>query len=123
VHLEIPLEAAKVVFLSFNLPRHGLETRRAYPGVEDLPADAQSGLLSLVFNRGTRMDTDRRREMKAIQSLVVDRDLAGIAAQIRAMKRLWDPQKLGGLIKRREREAQLVEGADRVYDPTELVRL
>jgi hypothetical protein len=49
--------------------------------------------------------------------------LAGIAAQIRAMKRLWDPAKLPGLHKRRDREAELIAAADRMYDPTELVRL
>jgi len=54
---------------------------------------------------------DRRREMRAIRAAAAAGDLAEIAAQLRAMKRLWEGKGLGGLITRREEEAQLVESA------------
>lgn len=121
-HLEIPLEAAREVFSTRTLPHHADKTRKAYPGIEALPADAQGMLLSLVFNRGASLaNTDRRREMRDIQPLVVQGDLEGIAGQIRSMKRLWDPAVLPGLHLRRDKEAELVAAADRAYDPSELV--
>jgi GH24 family phage-related lysozyme (muramidase) len=49
--------------------------------------------------------------MRAIREAVARGDLAEIAAQLRSMKRLWEGQGLGGLIARREEEAQLVESA------------
>jgi hypothetical protein len=119
----VPFAAARKVFYLRSLPTYATTTRRAYPGVETLPADAQAGLLSLVYNRGAGKDGDRRREMAAIEPLVAEDDLAGIAAQIRAMKRLWDPRVLPGLIERREKEAQLVEHARRAYAPEEFARV
>jgi GH24 family phage-related lysozyme (muramidase) len=122
-HINIPLDQAKDVFYSKTLPRYARMTRKAYPGVEELPADAQAMLLSLVFNRGPALEGARRREMKAIKSLVQAGDLPGIAAQIRSMKRLWDIDQLPGLHVRRDREAQLLENARTSYPAGELVRV
>jgi GH24 family phage-related lysozyme (muramidase) len=61
--------------------------------------------------------------MLAIRDLVARGDLAGIAAQIRSMKRLWEGKGLDGLLRRRDDEAALVAGARRTYTPDELVRL
>lgn len=123
-HVVVPLDVAKAVFYTVTLPRYARLTRKAYPGVEALPHDAQAALLSLVYNRGSSMqNTDRRKEMRAIRGLVTARDLDGIAGQIRAMKRLWDESRLPGLYKRRDAEADLVAGADRAYDDAELVRV
>lgn len=122
-HVEVPLEAAKRVFYTRTLPRFAALTRRAYPGVEALPADAQAALLSLVYNRGASKSGASRREMKEIEALVEARDLAGIADAIRRMKRLWANSGLPGLLRRRDEEAQLVEHADRDYAEDELVRV
>lgn len=121
--VKIPLVNAQLVFHSAILPRFAADTRKAFPGVETLPADAQAALLSLVFNRGTQITGSRRREMAAIRPLVVAVDLAGIATQIRAMKRLWENTTLTGLVTRREEEAILVEQSAHPYDPKELVYL
>jgi len=121
--IEIPLQAASEVHYQSTLPAYAAKTKKAYPGVEALPADAQSMLLSLVFNRGAKMSGASRREMKAIQPLVAARDLDGIAEQIHAMKRLWDIDKLPGLHKRRDAEADMIASADHDYDPGELVRV
>jgi hypothetical protein len=122
-HIHIPLDQAKDVFYAVTLPRYARMTRKAFPGVQELPADAQTMLLSLVFNRGPALEGSRRREMKAIRPLVAAGDLAGIAAQIRSMKRLWDIDRLPGLHVRRDREAELLENARNSYPPGELVRV
>lgn len=109
--VKIPFEDAIAVFHLITLPEFAGRTKRLYPGVQKLPPDAQGALISLVYNRGTATKGDRRREMKNIISLVAGQDLDGIAAELRSMKRLWNPDTEGGLIKRREKEAQLVENA------------
>ena len=122
-HIRVPLEEAKEVFYTSTLPGYAGLTQNAYPGVEALPADAQTMLLSVVFNRGTRMSGRSRREMKAIQPLVAAKDLDGIAEQIRAMKRLWDEAVLPGLHVRRDKEAEMVAHARVDYEPSELCRV
>jgi GH24 family phage-related lysozyme (muramidase) len=97
------------VFKARTLPLHSRRTEQAFPGVEQLPADAQGALVSLVFNRGPGMEGDRRREMRAVRDAVAQKDLREIARQIRAMKRIWKGQGLDGLLKRRDAEADLVE--------------
>jgi len=109
--VKIPFDTAIRAFHFFTLPEFAGRTKRRYPGVQKLPPDAQGALVSLVYNRGTSIEGDRRREMKNIINLVAAENLNGIATQIRNMKRLWDPQKQGGLITRREKEAQMVENA------------
>lgn len=113
--LRIPRSAAEQVFDARMLPLFELRTAQAFPGVDALPEDARGALVSLVYNRGTSMidnsSDDRRREMRAIRAAVAAGDLAAIAVQLRAMKRLWQGKGLGGLIARREQEAQLVESA------------
>lgn len=113
--LRIKRGAAEQVFGARTLPLYELRTAQAFPGVEALPEDARGALVSLVYNRGTSMvdhsAEDRRREMRAIRAAVAKRDLAEIAAQLRAMKRLWEGKGLAGLIARREEEAELVESA------------
>lgn len=120
-HIRIPLEGAKEVFYTSTLPTYARLARKADPGVEELPADAQAMLLSLVFNRGAKMSGNKRREMKAIKPLVVNKNLNGIAEQIRLMKRLWNKSELPGLHTRRDKEAQMIANARTDYDPFELV--
>lgn len=107
--IDIPFTTAAQVFHESTLPSFAAQTRKIYPGVEQLPPDAQGGLLSLIYNRGASLTGDRRTEMAAIVPLVVKGNLAGIAAQIRAMKRLWPTVK--GLRDRRDKEADLVANA------------
>lgn len=120
----IPWELAFSVFCSATIPFWVSQTRAAYPGVDSLPGDARSALLSIVFNRGPAMDGDRRREMAKIRSIVADYAkcesgnlecrracLDAIAVQILSMRRLWYGKGLDGLIRRREDEAELVRKA------------
>jgi len=100
---------AEKVFMERSVPHAQRETEAAFPGVDKLPADAQGALVSLIYNRGSKMDGDSRREMRAIRDAVPKGDLKEIANQIRSMKRLWEGKGLGGLLKRRDAEADLVE--------------
>jgi GH24 family phage-related lysozyme (muramidase) len=47
--------------------------------------------------------------MRAIRDAVSREDLKDIANQLRLMKRLWEGKGLGGLLRRRDAEADLVE--------------
>jgi len=107
--ITVSLAQAIDVFKRRTLPLHSRNTEQAFPGVDKLPADAQGALVSLVFNRGPGMAGERRKEMRAVRAAVAAKDLQEIADQIRAMKRIWKDQGLGGLLKRRDAEADLVE--------------
>lgn len=107
--IKIKRGPSEEVFFKRTIPLHELKTEQAFPKVPDLPPDAQGALLSLVFNRGTSMVGDRRREMRTIRDAGPRKDLKEIAAQLRSMKRLWINRGLDGLLKRREAEAKLVE--------------
>lgn len=109
--IKVKKDDAVEVFKNRTLPLYSDRTEEAFPGVDQLPANAQGALVSLVFNRGAGMDGDRRKEMRAVRDAVAAGDLQEIANQIRAMKRLWDPNKMGGLLKRRDAEADLVESS------------
>ncbi len=122
-HIKIGLPLAEAVFYRGTLPRYAASPLKAYPGADELHADAQAGLLSLVFNRGAKMSGVARREMAAIRPLVKDQDNAGIAAQIRSMKRLWEGKGLDGLLKRRDDEADLISQSRRLYREDELVNV
>lgn len=119
--VSIPYEAAKKVFYMNSLPGYAKLTKSIYPDIATLPPDAQAALLSLVYNRGAVLKGDRRREMRNIVSLVKKGDLDGIAAQIRAMKRLWTTSDNSGLVIRREKEAVLVEEANFFFNPGDII--
>ena len=121
--IRIPYDAAATVFSQSTLPRYAEKAHKAYKGLEKLYPDAQAGILSLVYNRGTRLSGSKRREMKAIQRLVKQQDYQGIAKQIVAMKRLWQHTHLRGLIKRRYHEALLVHHSRKRYSWNELIRV
>lgn len=114
--INIPVTDADAVFLLRELPKTIQLTMQTFPGMEHLPLDAQGALVSLVFNRGARMqDSDpqlqERRELRAIAAAVARSELQAIATQIRSMKRLWAGKGLDGLLRRRDEEADLVANA------------
>jgi len=75
----ISWELAWEVFNVVTVPKFYNLTKKAFPGFEELPADLQGGLVSLVFNRGRSMEGDGHREMRAIRDLVPKKDVKGIA--------------------------------------------
>ncbi len=121
--LIIPLDHALDVFYTISMPKYAKDVKRIYPGVEKLPPDAQGALLSLVYNRGPALTgkDDRRKEMKNIVKWVASGNLAKIAGEIRSMKRLWVNANLPGLLKRRDREADLVANANFFIRPEDCI--
>lgn len=112
----IPWEITWDVFQNVTVPKFYKTTRTAFPGLENLPADAQGALVSLVYNRGEGMEDKpsglSRLQMRNIRDLVPKKDLKGIAEQIRAMKDLWKGKDIeNGMARRREAEAALLEKA------------
>ena len=105
----VPLAGAMRVFAARSLPKYLAQTRRIYPEVDTLiltPAQ-RTALVSLVYNRGTDLEGDRRREMLAIRTLLASGRIDDVPEQFESMTRLWDPAVAGGLIRRRRSEALL----------------
>ncbi|WP_208446924.1 pesticin C-terminus-like muramidase [Burkholderia gladioli] len=93
--------------------RYAQFTVDAFPDVTKLHPHCQGALLSLVYNRGSSLEDKpgqkTRIHMRNIRKAIQDNDLPEVAAQLRAMKVLWDPASARGLITRRENEAILFE--------------
>jgi len=117
--ISVPYQAAYNVFVKISLPKYGRMALQVYPGLNELTPDAVGAIVSLVYNRGTNLQGDRRTEMKTIIPLVADKDYTGIAEQLDSMKRLWD----NGLVARREKEAALVRNSLRQYAHDELITI
>lgn len=122
-NIRISYASAAQVFSDSTLPRYAQATKKTFKGIEHCVPDVQAAILSLVYNRGTRLSGSKRKEMKAIQGLIKQQDYAAIAKQILAMKRLWENTNLKGLLKRRDDEAKLVAKADDSYKWQELIRV
>jgi hypothetical protein len=105
--VDVPLPGAVTVFLKRMVPRHAGNARSIYPTLDALPPARRTALISLVFNRGTDLEGDRRREMKRIRDLLAAGDTEAVAEQLEAMTRIWDPVAEAGVITRRRREATL----------------
>ncbi|MEE4279097.1 MAG: hypothetical protein V2I82_11575 [Halieaceae bacterium] len=110
--ISISLTRARRVFMKTSLPLYARKTHSAYPGIAELHPDAQSALVSLVYNRGTSMrNTDSRREMRELRDHVRTRDYGAMERALRSMKRLWAGRNLDGLLKRRDEEADMIARA------------
>lgn len=135
--ISIPYHAAELVFSERTLPHYAAMAVRAFPGLTELLPDAAGAILSLVYNRGTRLKDvgpkeakeRAREEMRKIAAAIPSKDYASISDALISMQRLWDgipdfpgdvEQKFSGLVKRRAGEAALVRGAQRQYAGTEL---
>jgi peptidoglycan hydrolase-like protein with peptidoglycan-binding domain len=110
--IEVPLPDAVTVFLQRSLPDYLERARSIYPQIDDLTPSRRTALLSIVYNRGTRLqDSDpvreERLEMRTIRKLLAEGRFDAVADQMDAMSRLWDPGKLPGLVQRRHDEARL----------------
>lgn len=107
--IRIPWTTAWQVFIGRSLPLQVDRTQRVYTIFDQLPGLCRSVLVSLVFNRGTRL-TDRpgkdtRREMRTIRDLLEQGKVDEVPDQLLSMRRLWPNSR--GLRERREREADL----------------
>lgn len=107
--IEIPWEMALEAFEASALPIYASQLESTFRNAKELHPDSYGALLSLIYNRGTSLNGESRKEMRAIADLMAQRRFAEVPDQIRAMKRLWAGKGLVGLLKRRDLEAQLFE--------------
>ena len=110
--VEIPLVSAMHVFHHRTLPEFDRKMLAIYPEAKDLPPARRAALMSLVYNRGNRLedrnpDLQERREMRKIRELLAAGEFDVVPEQLELMTRLWDPDRLAGLIRRRQDEARL----------------
>jgi hypothetical protein len=108
LQVRIPYNFAYDVFVNKSLPKYYKLTKAIYPELDNLNEDTRGALVSMIYNRGNKLEGDRRKEMRAIVDLVAKADYEGIADQIERSKRLWENVGLDGLVKRREEEADLI---------------
>lgn len=106
---------ARHVFDQTSLIEHYRIARRVFgpERFDRAPGLVRGALLSVVFNRGGSMSGEGRREMRAIRDVCLP---AGnwdcVASELRSMKRIWKGSDIeGGMNRRREAEAKLVEAA------------
>ena len=104
----IPYNIAYEVFVKKSIPKYYALTKKIYPQLDELNEDTRGALVSMVYNRGAKIDGESRKEMKKIVDLVAKKDYEGIAEQIEQSKRLWEGKGLDGLVIRREAEADLI---------------
>jgi len=109
--LLIPWPQAELVFQNVSVAKFWQLCRRSWgPGFDTLRPNAQWALLSLTFNRGNSFSGPARAEMRAIRDLIPARDYAGMAAQLRAMPRVWSGRDIERAMRlRRHAEARLME--------------
>lgn len=113
--ISIPWEDAIAVFRVRRLPHYIEETTAAFPGAESMEPDVRGALTSMIYNCGSGTGKPFQRikqsAYESIRVAVTERDVAGVAAGIRALKSYHDrdPAVASGLERRREAEARLVE--------------
>ena len=108
LNVVIPYNIAYEVFVKKSIPKYYAATKKIYPQLDELNEDTRGALVSMVYNRGAKLDGESRKEMKAIVDLVAKKDYEGIAEEIEKSKRLWENRGLDGLVIRREAEADLI---------------
>lgn len=111
LNVVIPYNMAYDVFVKKSIPKYYALTKKIYPELDTLNEDTRGALVSMVYNRGSKLDGDSRKEMKAIVELVAKQDYEGIAEQIERSKRLWENKGMDGLVIRRENEADLIRSS------------
>lgn len=108
-----PLDMAQQVFHTDTLPSYrDLAAMTFADGWDRLPPHAQDALVMTVYNRGSGMAGERRREMRVLRDTCVPAaDVACMAAQFRSMPRLWAGSSIAaGMTSRYRDTAMLAEG-------------
>lgn len=111
--VRVPLAMAQDVFDRTMMPTWLRVTRRAYPGVQDMTAPAEGGLVSNTFNRGPSFLGPRAVEKRHVRDVCVPaRDAPCAAHQVRTSCRVWRGTDLeAGLCRRRNAEGDLIEAS------------
>lgn len=107
--ISVDWDKALEIFEKLTWPKFTKLAEKTFPNLSNLHADAYGAIISLVFNRGTSLKGDSRKEMVNIKNLIPKKDYKKIAKEFRNMKRIWIGKGLDGLLERRESEAKLIE--------------
>lgn len=108
-NIVVTWDHAMEIFNKLTWTKFSKAAERTFPGLTDLHEDAYGAIVSLVFNRGTSLAGDTRREMRVIKMLIPSKNYDRIAQEFRSMKRIWEGKGLDGLLRRRDAEADLIE--------------
>ncbi len=117
--VDVPIEKALQVFYNTTIHDLAKSALSIYPGLPGLHPVEQSVIVGLVYNRGTKLEGDRRREMKQLVAAIEKDDEKTMADLVRSMARLWPDTP--GLKKRRMAEAALIEQANTPIPPEDLL--
>lgn len=109
-HIKITVEQACQVFYNTTLHKFALQSFKIYPALLKLHPIEQTVFIGLIYNRGNKLEGERRREMKLLVKAIERDNDKEMGSLIRAMKRLWPDVK--GLRIRRDKEASLIELPD-----------
>ena len=108
-NITVGWDKALHIFEKLTWPKFTKLAEKTFPGLVNLHPDAYGAIISLVFNRGTSLVGEKRKEMVNIKNLILKKDYKKMAKEFRNMKRIWIGKGLDGLIERREAEAKLIE--------------
>lgn len=111
INVSIGYHSAKNVFFRTSLRRAAIRAASVYPELETLHPYEQTAIVGLVYNRGSSLRGERRKEMADLVQAIKDDDDKVISSLIRQMKRLWG-KELRGLQLRRDLEAKYVDFPD-----------
>jgi hypothetical protein len=119
--VDVPIEAALQVFYNTTIFDSAKMAAKTYPDLFKLNPVEQSVIVGLIYNRGAKLDGDKRREMKDLIVAIKNDSDKEIADLIRSMCRLWPDTP--GLLCRRKTEAALIEQADAVVPETDILKI
>jgi GH24 family phage-related lysozyme (muramidase) len=108
LNIKISWQQAIEIFDKYTWPKFARLAERTFTGLDGLCDNAYGAIVSLVFNRGSSLVGDSRREMREIKDLIPKKDYRSIAIELQKMKRVWKGKGLDGLLARRDAEAELV---------------
>jgi GH24 family phage-related lysozyme (muramidase) len=108
LNIKISWQQAIEIFDKYTWPKFARLAERTFTGLDGLCDNAYGAIVSLVFNRGSSLVGDSRREMREIKDLIPKKDYRSIAIELQKMKRVWKGKGLDGLLARRDAEAGLV---------------
>lgn len=102
----VPIEAALQVFYNKTVFKFAKQALSIYPDLPKLHPVEISVIVGLIYNRGTALNGDRRKEMRQLITDIKNNSDNDIAKSILAMCRLWPSTQ--GLVTRRKKEAALI---------------
>lgn len=110
--IEIPYDMAISQFSTKEVVKFYDLSCKTYPGLENSPQCVIDAVVSLVYNRGSKLTGSTRVEMANIKDSISNKDWENVADQIDAMQKYWNGENgrpnIEGLVIRRKEEAEYI---------------